>query len=58
MEINVKQFIFDNYTEYLGDESFLAPISNKTKIVWERCKELLKQEKETNNKLYSLSIKI
>ena len=46
MEINVKQFIYDNYTEYLGDDSFLAPISNKTKKVWEKCKELLKQEKE------------
>ena len=22
-EINVKQFILDNYTEYTGDESFL-----------------------------------
>ena len=46
MNINVKQFIYDNYTEYLGDESFLAPISNKTKKVWEKCEELLKQEKE------------
>ncbi len=30
-KINVKQFILDNYTEYTGDESFLKPITNKTK---------------------------
>ena len=46
MEINVKQFIYDNYTEYVGDESFLSPISEKTKKVWDKCKELLKKEKE------------
>lgn len=51
MEINVKQFIYDNYTEYLGDDSFLVPISDKTKKVWDKCKELLKQEKENNGVL-------
>ena len=29
--IDVKQFILDNYTEYTGDESFLASITDKTK---------------------------
>ena len=51
MEINVKQFIYDNYTEYLGDDSFLAPISEKTKKVWNKCQELLKQEKENGGVL-------
>ena len=51
MEINVKQFIYDNYTEYLGDDSFLSPISEKTQKVWNRCKELLKQEKENDGVL-------
>ena len=51
MEINVKQFIYDNYTEYLGNDSFLAPISEKTKKVWNKCQELLKQEKENGGVL-------
>ena len=51
MKIDVKQFIYDNYTEYLGDESFLAPISEKTEKVWNRCKELLKKENENGGVL-------
>lgn len=50
-KINVKEFIYDNYTEYLGDESFLAPISKKTQIIWDKCKELLKQEQENGGVL-------
>ena len=42
--IDVSTFIDQNYTEYLGDESFLAPKSQKTTAVWNRCKELLEQE--------------
>ncbi|MFI3307878.1 MAG: pyruvate formate lyase family protein, partial [Mycoplasmatota bacterium] len=42
--INVSKFIEENYTEYLGDESFLQPITNKTKAIWEKCEELLKEE--------------
>ena len=51
MKIDVKQFIYDNYTEYLGDESFLTPISEKTKKVWDKCKELLKKEQENGGVL-------
>ena len=32
-EINVENFIKENYEEYLGDESFLKPISSKTKKI-------------------------
>ena len=42
--INVRDFIINNYTEYLGDESFLASISNKTKKVWDKCLNLLSKE--------------
>ena len=42
--IDVSSFIDQNYTEYKGDENFLAPISKKTSLVWDRCKELLKEE--------------
>ena len=51
MEINVKQFIYDNYTEYLGNEDFLSPISIKTQKLWNRCQELIKQEKENGGVL-------
>ena len=43
-EINVRDFIMKNITRYDGDESFLAPISKKTKNVWSKCEELLKEE--------------
>ena len=43
-EINVRDFIMKNITRYDGDESFLAPISKKTKKVWSKCEELLKEE--------------
>ena len=45
--IDVSSFIDQNYTEYLGDDSFLAPKTQKTTIVWNKCKDLL--EKETQN---------
>ncbi len=43
-EINVEDFIQTNYTYYTGDDSFLAPITAKTKAVWGRCEELLAEE--------------
>ena len=42
--INVSDFIDRNYTEYSGDESFLAPITEKTKKVWSECEKLLAEE--------------
>jgi formate C-acetyltransferase len=51
MEINVRDFIYKNYTEYLGDESFLQPISKKTSILLNKVKELLKQERENGGVL-------
>ena len=45
--INVADFIKENYKEYKGDDSFLAPISSKTKKVWEKCEKLLHKEAKT-----------
>ena len=45
-KIDVCAFIEANYTEYTGDESFLSPISKKTKIVWDRCVKLLEEERK------------
>ena len=45
-EINVSDFIKQNYKKYDGDESFLSTPTEKTKKVWNRCSELLKEELE------------
>ena len=43
-EINVEEFIQLNYEKYDEDESFLAGVTDKTKTVWSKCEELLKEE--------------
>ena len=43
-EINVEEFIQLNYSEYEEDESFLANPTDKTKKVWSKCEDLLKEE--------------
>lgn len=43
-EINVADFIKENYTEYKGDDSFLVGKSEKTSKVWEKCEKLLAKE--------------
>ena len=40
--INVKQFILDNYTEYTGDESFLEGVTEKTKRLNDKYFEMSK----------------
>ena len=45
-EINVKQFILDNYTEYTGDESFLSEPTEKTKRLNNKYLEMSKIEIE------------
>jgi len=45
-EINVENFIRENYQEYLGDDSFLVKPTDKTKRIWNKCEELLKKELE------------
>lgn len=51
MEINVRDFIQQNYTEYLGDESFLQTYTDKTFNLWQKCQELLKQERKAGGVL-------
>ena len=45
-EINVRDFIQQNYTPYEGDESFLAPASQRTKNIWTRLNELFVEERK------------
>ena len=43
-EINVSDFIKQNYKGYNGDESFLSKPTKKTMKVWNKCTELLQEE--------------
>jgi len=43
-EINVRDFIAKNYTEYKGDENFLVPPTGKTLKIWKQVKKLLHKE--------------
>lgn len=45
-EINVRDFIQNNYTPYEGDDSFLKPSSEKTRKVWNKLTEMFKVERE------------
>ena len=42
--INVDNFIQENYEKYDGDESFLQPKTKRTTTVWETCEKLLRKE--------------
>ena len=43
-KIDVEDFILNNYKEYLGDESFLEGISDKTKVIIDKVNKLTKEE--------------
>ena len=42
-EVNVRDFIQNNYTEYVGDESFLEGTTEATDKLWGRLQELFKE---------------
>ena len=44
--VNVRNFIQKNYTPYTGDAGFLAPASERTKMVWEKAHALIIEEVE------------
>ena len=44
-EINVRQFIQDNYAPYDGDESFLADPTDATNKLWDALQKLQKEER-------------
>ena len=45
-EVNVRDFIQANYTEYTGDDSFLADPTQATLDLWDQVMDLFKQERE------------
>lgn len=50
-EIDVRDFIQKNYSPYDGDETFLSDCSEKTKHLWQICRELLTRERESGGVL-------
>ncbi|NLM05188.1 MAG: formate C-acetyltransferase [Clostridiales bacterium] len=44
--VDVRDFIQKNYTPYTGDENFLVGPTEKTKALWSKCTELIKEELE------------
>lgn len=45
-EIDVRDFIQRNYKPYEGDENFLAPATERTKKLWNKVMELMKEERK------------
>ncbi len=45
-EINTRDFVFQNIKPYDGDGAFLVGPTEKTKKVWEKAKEFLKEERQ------------
>jgi formate C-acetyltransferase len=45
-EINVRDFIRNNYTPYTGDDSFLAGATSSTEKLWNQVKDLMWLERE------------
>jgi formate C-acetyltransferase len=45
-EVNIQDFIQQNYTPYLGKESFLQPATKRTISLWQEVSELMKLERE------------
>lgn len=56
-EINVRDFIQNNYTPYEGDSTFLASTTENTKKLWDEVLELYKKEKESNGSVLDIDTK-
>ena len=50
-ECDVRDFIQNNYTQYNGDESFLAGPTEATNKLWGRLQELQKAERDNGGVL-------
>ena len=56
-EINVRDFIQNNYTPYEGDSKFLKGTTEKTKKLWNEVLELYKKEKEAKGGVLDIDTK-
>ncbi|MCT7027566.1 bifunctional pyruvate/2-ketobutyrate formate lyase, partial [Salmonella enterica subsp. enterica serovar Minnesota] len=50
-EINVRDFIQNNYTPYDGDEHFLTGATTATRLLWEKVMKGITQENKTHSPL-------
>jgi len=50
-EVNVRDFIQKNFTQYNGDDSFLAAATQNTKDLWDQVLDLMKKEREAGGVL-------
>ena len=57
-KINTRDFIFHNITPYNGDENFLVKSTAKTKKLWEKCKELIRKEREARGGVLDIDTEI
>ena len=55
-EIDVRDFIQNNYTPYTGDDSFLQGVSDRSKRLWEKLSEMFKEESKRG--IYDVETKI
>lgn len=44
-EVNIRDFVQNNYTAYDGDESFLAGPTDATNTLWGKLQELQREER-------------
>jgi pyruvate-formate lyase len=51
-QINVRDFIQQNYQPYEGDDSFLAPATERTRRLWNRLKDLFVEERKKGCSAY------
>ena len=50
-EIDVRNFILENFTPYSGDDSFLEGPTKETNLLWDQVMELTKQERDNGGVL-------
>jgi formate C-acetyltransferase len=50
-EIDVREFIQQNYKPYEGDDSFLADPTEATKHLWNKVSDLLEKERDNGGTL-------
>ena len=56
-QIDVRSFIQKNYTPYVGDASFLAGTTEKTKKLWDEVLELYKKEHDAEGGVLDIDTK-
>jgi formate C-acetyltransferase len=50
--IDVRDFIVRNVTPYVGGEKFMAPASERTKVVWAKLQPYFKDEQKSKRGAY------